>query len=67
MVTLPLTTLSHALWRIRETFQKAFTSRITAIFYPAYQHICIDGKAMRGVKKFDPARSRMSSPHTLTA
>ena len=37
-----------------EAFRKAFTDWITAVFELASQHICIDGKTMRGVKKLDP-------------
>ena len=46
-----------------ETFQKAFTDWITAVFEMAGQHICIDGKTMRGVKKLDPD----SESHVVTA
>lgn len=43
--------------------QKAFTDWITAVFEMAGQHICIDGKTMRGVKKLDPD----SESHVVTA
>ena len=45
------------------TFRKAFTDWITAVFEMAGQHICIDGKTMRGVKKLDPD----SESHIVTA
>lgn len=45
------------------TFQKAFTDWITAVFELAGQHICIDGKTMRGVIKLDPN----SESHIVTA
>lgn len=37
-----------------EVFRKSFTDWITAVFEPDGQHICIDVKTMRGVKKLDP-------------
>ena len=37
-----------------EAFRKAFTDWITAVFEMTCQHICIDGKTKRGVKKLDP-------------
>ena len=37
-----------------EAFQKAFTDWITAVFELVGQHIYIDGKTIRGVKKLDP-------------
>ena len=46
-----------------EAFRKAFTNWITAVFEMAGQHICIDGKTMRGVKKLDPD----SESHIVTA
>ncbi len=36
-----------------KAFRKAFTDWITAVFELAGQHICIDGKTMRGVKKLE--------------
>ena len=36
-----------------EAFRKAFTDWITAVFELSGQHICIDGKAMRGDKKLE--------------
>lgn len=46
-----------------ETFRKSFTDWITAVFELAGQHIYIDGKTMRGVKKLDPD----SESHIVTA
>ena len=46
-----------------EAYRKAFTDWITAVFELSGQHICIDGKTIRDVKKLDPD----SESHVVTA
>lgn len=44
-------------------FGGAFTDWLSSVFETTGQHICIDGKTMRGVKKLDPD----AEAHTVTA
>ncbi|WP_373804307.1 MULTISPECIES: hypothetical protein [Bacteroidales] len=37
-----------------ERFSEAFTDWLSSVFKMTGQHICIDGKTMRGVKKLTP-------------
>lgn len=46
-----------------ERFSEAFTAWLSSIFEMTGQHICIDGKTMRGVKKLSPD----AEAHSVTA
>ena len=46
-----------------ETFRKTFSDWLEATFELLGQHICIDGKTMRGIKKLDPD----SDSHVVSA